>query len=61
LCGLRRNIVESRGGRLMIVRHKTGWEETTQRSGSGPAADEALARAMLSEQGPVLTVVRTTE
>ena len=46
-------------GRLMIVRHRTGWEKTTQRSGSGPAGDEALARVMLSEQGPALTVVRT--
>jgi hypothetical protein len=37
---------------LMIVRHETGWEKTTQRSFIDSAGDEALARVTLSERAP---------
>ena len=29
-----------------------GWEKTTQRTGVGPAGDEALARVILSQRAP---------
>jgi hypothetical protein len=40
------------GPRRMIVRHGMGWEKTTQRTGVGPAGDEALARVILSQRAP---------
>jgi hypothetical protein len=40
------------GPQRMIVRHGTGWEKTTQRTGVGPAGDDALARVILSQRAP---------